>query len=89
MSDKINSEALIGQFKSLYRKRTNIQSTSVAKVYPWSQPPLHPGGGGGGVAATERPSGAPPDRTPEIMVHRTTDLWYNETFLTNYDETVG
>ena len=38
MSDKSYSEAVIGQFKTLFRKRTNIPqlSTTVTKAYPWS-----------------------------------------------------
>ena len=38
MSEKNNSEAVIGQFKSLICKRTNMSSTSVTKVCPCSQP---------------------------------------------------
>ena len=88
MSNKINSEAVIGQFKSLFRKRTNIPSTSVKKIYRWSQPLPSPRQCVE-VAATERPSGALPDRTPKIMVRRTFDIWRNESFLTDYDKTVG
>ena len=47
MSDKNNSKAVIGQFKSLFRKLTNIPSTSVTKVYLWSQPPVRGAGGCG------------------------------------------
>ena len=53
MSDKNNSEAMIGQFKSLFRKRTNIPSTSVTKVNPWSQPPPPPVRGGCGHVEAE------------------------------------
>ena len=64
MSDKINSEVVIVQLKSLFCKRTNIPSTSVMKVYLWSQPPHTPPPPNlppvRGVAATDSPSGAPP-----------------------------
>ena len=45
MSDKINSEAVIGQFKSLFRKRTKIPSTNVTNV---NRGRAGGGGGGGG-----------------------------------------
>ena len=89
MRKKAYSEAVIGQFKTLFLKPTNIRqffsSTSVTNLYPWSdrmQPHL---------AMRRGPwqclSG--PWDLIWIYHNRTTDFWTNETFVTNYDKTVG
>ena len=73
MSNKTYSEAVIGQFKSMFRKRTNIPPTNVTKVYLLSQP-LPPRSGWRSTAATERPSGAPPERTPKFVAVEILDV---------------
>ena len=53
-------------------------------VYPWLHPPPAGGGGVEGAReATERTNGAPVDGIPNVIEHRTTDLWTIEIFLTN------